>query len=169
MQLSTSPNPTSSGALIPLLSGPLAQWGMLTIAEIRLRNLESLVDRYGSVSALVAAAAERGVDIHPVYVSQIRNQTPARRKDGTIGPPRGMGDEQARAFEKGLALERGWMDNVHTAPDALAQQLLDLYDGLSIEGRHEILLKANERHNYEHPRQQPSRANPFPGIPVGSR
>lgn len=99
---------------------------MLTIADIRRQNLEALVTRFGSASALCAAAAARGVDISPVYVSQIRNQTPVRRKDKTLGPPRGMGDEQARSIEAGLGLELGWMDNIHRASDVLAQQLLDL-------------------------------------------
>lgn len=138
---------------------------MLTIADIRRQNLEALVRRFGSASAIVAAAAERGVELHPVYISQIRNATPLRRKDGTAGPPRGMGDEMAREIEAGLGLERGWMDNVHRASDVLAQQLLDLYEQLSLEGKHDLLVRANERFNHEHP-SVPSPANPFARAPA---
>jgi hypothetical protein len=138
---------------------------MLTIADIRRQNLEALVKRFGGANALCAAAAERGVEVSPVYVSQIRNQTPVRRKDKSLGPPRGMGDDQARAIEVGLGLELGWMDNIHRAPDVLAQQLLDLYEQLSLEGKHDLLVRANERFNAEYP-SVPSPANPFARAPV---
>lgn len=157
----------SSAPLVPRITGLLAQLGMLTIADIRRQNLEALVKRLGSASALVAAAAERGVDLHPVYISQIRNATPLKRKDGTVGPPRGMGDDMARDIELGLGLERGWMDNIHAAHDVLGQQLLLLYERLSLEGKHDLLVHANERFNHEHPTVS-SAANPFARAPIPS-
>lgn len=132
---------------------------MLTAADIRRENLAVLVARFGGTEALVANAATRGVELDAVYLSQIKN----RAIDKKSGKPRQMGDPLARKIEEGLAMERGWMDNVHESRDALARQLLDLYQALSIEGRHELLLRANERYNFEHPGVA-SPANPFAGV-----
>lgn len=138
---------------------------MLTVEEIRLQNLEELVAKFRSAAALIAAAAERGVEIEEVYISQIRNRTPVRRKDKSLGPPRAMGSEVARKIEKGLGLEHGWMDNLHTAKDVLAKQLLDLYEQLSVDGKHDLLRAANERFNVEYP-SVPSPANPWARAPA---
>lgn len=158
----------SSASLVPLPSKMLAHWDMLTIHDIRRQNLALLYERFGGASRIVEMAAKKGVDLHPVYLSQLKNQTPVRRKDGSLGPPRGMGDELARDIEAGLGLERGWMDNIHRAPDVLAQQLLYLYENLSLEAQHALLIQANERFNAEHPNVS-SPANPFARAPAFDR
>lgn len=78
---------------------------MKTIAEIRREKLELLIKEFGSQDHV----AELG-KTSPVYLSQIRNQTP----DEKTGKPRQMGDRSARKLETGCGKELGWMDNAPT-------------------------------------------------------
>ena len=81
---------------------------MKTIAEIRLHNLELLIQEFGTQDK-VAEAGETS----SVYLSQIKNQTP----DNKTGKLRQMGDDMARKLEIGCKKERGWMDNLHTSAE----------------------------------------------------
>lgn len=79
---------------------------MKTIAEIRLANLETLIAENVNANTV----AELG-ETNPIYLSQIRN----RAKDSKTGKHRQMGDDMARALERGCKKEVGWMDNTHHA------------------------------------------------------
>jgi len=75
---------------------------MKTIAEIRLGNLERLIEEFGTAEAV----AERS-GTSPIYLSQIRNEA----KDSKTGKPRQIGDPLARKLEAGCEKELGWMDH----------------------------------------------------------
>lgn len=70
----------------------------MEIRETRLRNLELLVQEFGSQVALAQKA-----DTDPSYISQL------------IGGWRGraMGDDLARKIEAATGKTRGWMDTQH--------------------------------------------------------
>lgn len=89
----------------PQRTGLFPMPGMKTIAEIRLENLELLVEEFETADAV----AER-CGTSAVYLSQIRNQA----KDSKTGKPRQIGDPLARKLETGCDKEIGWMD--HQAP-----------------------------------------------------
>jgi hypothetical protein len=77
---------------------------MQTIAEIRLLNLDLLIEEFGTqdkVSELGGTSS--------VYLSQIRNQA----LDAKTGKPREMGSPISRKLEIGCGKERGWMDHLH--------------------------------------------------------
>ena len=67
---------------------------MLTGEEIRHKNLEKLIQRFGTIAALSEAT-----NVAAGFISHIRNKT----KD--------MGAITARRMEAALELERGWMDH----------------------------------------------------------
>ena len=78
---------------------------MKTIAEIRLANLDALLDEFGTQEKVAEAGGTSSV-----YLSQIRNKA-ANVKSGKL---RSMGDDMARKLEIGCNKEVGWMDNIHT-------------------------------------------------------
>lgn len=87
---------------------------MKTSSEIRFDNLLQLLEKYKSVSELNIAIGRKRDD-----------STLRQIKNGTVfsnGYTRLMGDAIAREIEKGLGLERGWMDHSHEAD---AEQGLD--------------------------------------------
>jgi hypothetical protein len=79
---------------------------MKSAAEIRLENLEKLVQLAGSADALAKAAS-----MSPEYISQIRN----RAIDNKTGRTRNLGNQAARRLEKGMNQPIGWMDTAHGA------------------------------------------------------
>ena len=87
-------------------SGPIRL--MDTCAEIRLKNLEYLIQQYGSIANLNMAL---GLSRTDATISQIRNKT----KHSQTGKLRVMGEETARKIEESLNLERGWMDHPRTS------------------------------------------------------
>lgn len=76
--------------------------GMKTIAEIRLENLELLIEEFETADAVAEACGTSAV-----YLSQMRNQA----KDSKTGKPRQLGDDLARKLEVGCKKEIGWMDH----------------------------------------------------------
>lgn len=78
---------------------------MKSVKEIRLLNLEALINEFGSLEA-IANACEMP---NTVYLSQIRS----RQKDLKTGEPRNMGDKVARKLEDGCKKPHGWMDVEH--------------------------------------------------------
>lgn len=90
---------------------------MKTIAEIRLDNLELLIEEYGSSDA-VAELAETS----PVYLSQLRNKA----LDSKTGRARQIGDPLARKLEIGCKKEVGWMDNPQYAPTSRNRQITQI-------------------------------------------
>lgn len=93
---------------------------MKAVSEIRLENLEALVQEAGTAESL----AERA-DLSPVYLSQIRSRTVDRK----TGKPRNLGDKAARKLEAGMGKQLGWMDAQHSpvaapgAPSPLPRSL----------------------------------------------
>ena len=77
---------------------------MQTIGEIRLANLEVLVQEHGTLEAVAALAGSSSV-----YLSQIRNGAP----DQATGRRRQMGSAMARRIEAGCNKPEGWMDAPH--------------------------------------------------------
>lgn len=75
---------------------------MKTIAEIRLGNLELLVDEFGTADVVAEKSGTSAI-----YLSQIRNEA----KDSKTGKPRQIGDPLARKLEAGCNKELGWMDH----------------------------------------------------------
>lgn len=68
----------------------------MDIHEIRRRNLETLIHRFGGQAELA-----RRLDMEPNYISQLV------RQHGNVG------NKFARKIECGVGLERGWMDTLH--------------------------------------------------------
>ena len=62
-------------------------------------------------------------DMNPAYITQIIKGTklPAK-KDGSRSE-RSLGDTAARSIERGLSLERGWLDSDEDAVDMTAKEL----------------------------------------------
>lgn len=77
---------------------------MKAASDIRLENLEMLVNETGTADAL----AERS-GLSPVYLSQIRS----RAIDRKTGKPRNLGSQAARKLETGTGKPEGWMDQQH--------------------------------------------------------
>lgn len=77
---------------------------MQTIAEIRRKRLEHLIDKHGSIANLNVALGWPRTD---PKLAQIRNANTRPGRD----KPYQMGDSMAREIEEKLNLERGWMDN----------------------------------------------------------
>lgn len=86
------------------LSDALPISRMKTIADIRLENLELLIEEIGSGEAVAEKAGTS-----PVYLSQLRHKA----IDSKTGKPRQIGDPLARKLEGGCGKEVGWMDNSH--------------------------------------------------------
>lgn len=80
-----------------------------SLAEIRRKNIEVLLQRYGSI-----AAVARFTGASPVYLSQVRNAS----KDGD--KPRLLGDKLARRMEAELEIPAGWLDLPQWDDDAKA-------------------------------------------------
>jgi transcriptional regulator with XRE-family HTH domain len=70
----------------------------VVIKEVRRENLEALIASHGSIRALADAAGANAA-----HISQIRNGI------------RSMGDSFARALERELGLEHGWLDSPQKA------------------------------------------------------
>lgn len=78
---------------------------MKTIEEIRLGNLLTLIDEYGTQRALGDA-----LDRAPSQISQWATRAPSSE----TGTPRSISSEIARYIEQKLNRERGWMDHDHS-------------------------------------------------------
>lgn len=76
---------------------------MKTIEEIRLKNLDLLIEEIGSAASLAKKA-----DTDPNYISQIKTRVPSR-----TGKPRDIGSDLARKLEEACNKPRGWMDHAH--------------------------------------------------------
>lgn len=84
---------------------------MATVHETRRKNLDFLLEQYGSIAKLNEVLGRRRTDS---TLSQIRNQIKVTGKDS----PRNMGSYLARTIEIKLNLPDGWMDEEH--PEKLA-------------------------------------------------
>lgn len=78
---------------------------MLTIAETRRARLEMLIAQYGGKIANLNEAL--GFARNDTRLARIRNANVRHERGGKAYV---MGEEQARAIEDALQLERGWMD-----------------------------------------------------------
>lgn len=85
---------------------------MKAVGDIRLDNLEKLIERFGTLAAIAEAAGTSSV-----YLSQIRNRT----QDSKTLRPREMGASMARRIEAGLGLPSAWMDGEHSNAEAKEQ------------------------------------------------
>jgi len=82
---------------------------MKSISEIRLANLELIIEEVGTAELV----AERS-GLSPVYISQIRSGA----IDIKTGKRRNLGSVAARKLEKGAEKPAGWMDQDHNrGPD----------------------------------------------------
>ena len=107
----------------------------LTIAEIRRRNLQLLLDESEERTA-VALAARCGTTSS--YLSQIQTQFPDR-----YDKPREIGTRLARKLEKGCNKPEGWMDTIHDDIDPNESELVNLFrDAMNDEGRALLLQQA---------------------------
>lgn len=77
---------------------------MKTISTIRRENLDALISKAGSLTALAFSAKSSSV-----YLSQIKHQ----ELDKKTGKPRQMGDNIARRLETASEKPVGWMDQDH--------------------------------------------------------
>lgn len=77
---------------------------MVTINEIRRRNLASLKEKYGSWRSLA--------DAFGVSESQLSQWVNASA-DSRTGRPRGMRDSTCRKLEQAIGLKQGWLDLSH--------------------------------------------------------
>jgi len=100
-----------------------------TIEEIRRRNLELLIEEFGSQAA-VAYTCKTSVS----YISQIISRF-SRKRDGKIAE---LGTKFARVLETGCNKPLGWMDVSHEV-DSEEIELVQLYDKMNDEMR-EVLL-----------------------------
>lgn len=93
----------------------------MDIKAIRFKNLELLIDQYGS------AEIARKAGSSPAYISQIKTKrlTPKGEKI------RGIGDDIARRIEKGFEKPTGWLDQIHYKADR--QKYHDMLDALDNE------------------------------------
>lgn len=89
---------------------------MLTVEEIRHRNVRMLIERIAAESGRVGPRsgaqtefAER-IGKSPTYINQVAAERPFKV----------IGSAMAREIEKALHLERGWLDNPH---DSVSQPL----------------------------------------------
>lgn len=73
--------------------------------EIRLENLENLINEAGSQEKLADVSG-----VSRIYLNQIKKQRP----DPTTGKTRNVGDSVARKLEAGMGKPVGWLDQVHT-------------------------------------------------------
>lgn len=73
--------------------------------EIRLENLENLINEAGSQEKLADVSG-----VSRIYLNQIKKQRP----DPTTGKTRNVGDAVARKLETGMGKPMGWLDQVHT-------------------------------------------------------
>ncbi|MCY4358831.1 MAG: S24 family peptidase [Gammaproteobacteria bacterium] len=81
---------------------------MRKVSEIRLKNLETLIEEAGSATQLARVASTNGS-----YLSQLRHQFPAPN-----GNPRGIGNELAGKLERAMNKPSGWLDVLHEEGDA---------------------------------------------------
>lgn len=103
---------------------------MKTSPQIRVANLELLVEEAGTLEA-VAAKAETS----SVYLSQVRNRTP----DASTGRPRELGTPMARRLETAFNKESGWMDQDHSALESGAEIIAAALWRLDKDARRETL------------------------------
>ncbi|HWK72204.1 MAG TPA: hypothetical protein VNS29_15325 [Burkholderiaceae bacterium] len=86
------------------LSEMLLNLFMKQNSQIRLENLEILVDEAGTAESLAEKSG-----LSPVYISQLRS----RAIDVKTGKPRNLGTAAARKLETGMRKPVGWMDTDH--------------------------------------------------------
>lgn len=79
---------------------------MSTVAEIRLQNLNFLIEQYKTIANLNVALGRTRTDS---TLSQIKNKVKINNQSGR----RSMGYELARTIEEKLNLTHGWMDTFH--------------------------------------------------------
>jgi len=77
---------------------------MKTSKQIRAKKLEQLIQEYGTIEAVAAAAGTAAQ-----YLSQIKNGVAS-----ASGNPRGIGDALARKLERGCNKHEGWMDQIES-------------------------------------------------------
>lgn len=111
----------------------------MDISEIRIRNLQLLIEQTGKL----VTVANRS-DTAPSYLSQIINGSPTK-----AGNPRKLGDKLARKLESGMGKPHGWMDAPHfeiqsadVDDDIISSEFLYLkehFDSLSIDQKRRIV------------------------------
>lgn len=123
---------------------------MSTTAEIRLGNLKTLIEEFGTQEDVAERAGTS-----QVYLSQLRNKS----LDSKTGRPREIGARLARKLESGCNKPIGWMDVVHgvdeqthriaepavvyeiakQAPDPMTVELINLFCKLDRDGKSQCL------------------------------
>ena len=114
----------------------------MTIHDTRLRNLQLLIEHFGSIVALSNATG-----VSEKYLSQVMNRTRL-----PSGNPKNIGSNVARRLEQGANMPAGWMDitqEIHaaTTPSISPQEaeLLRLYREASKDKRRGIIAVARLR------------------------
>lgn len=106
--------------------------------EIRVANLKRWIDEFGGGSQRVFAE-KFGMNV--AHLSQLVN----RHRD--------IGDKLARKIEAKLKFDHGTMDHVSPADqDELREQLLNIWDSLSDEGKDSLLGNVNRIYSKERPK-----------------
>lgn len=101
---------------------------MMTIDEIRIKNLKQLISDNGS-----AAALGRKIGVSDSQITQWKNAYP----EAKTKKPRGISDDMCRHIENACEKPRGWLDNINLSDDEA--QLLALYEKANADGREWIL------------------------------
>lgn len=91
---------------------------METVSEIRLQNLNFLIEQYKTIANLNKALGRSRTDS---TLSQIKNKVKINNRKGN----RSMGYTLARTIEDKLNLPHGWMDEFHESiqPETLAEPI----------------------------------------------
>jgi hypothetical protein len=82
----------------------------MEIKQIRIRNLERLIESFGGVDGLIKTADTNGQTISEKYIEQILGGFQGSRDKS----PRSIGHKFARKLELGCGKPEGWMDQDHT-------------------------------------------------------
>jgi hypothetical protein len=138
---------------IPFVSALLCNRLMKTVSQIRIENLEILIEESGTISNLASKLGKSSAQ-----VSQWKNAS----KDSKTGKPRGMRDTTCRDIEVILGKPQGWMDREHSKDEAkkeksleaedynreefdeFTKQLLYFFNGMSLDHKDAVLLLANK-------------------------
>jgi hypothetical protein len=83
------------------------------IYSVRHERFRSLVKQLGSLQAIIAEGAKRGIELSPSHLSQINTKT------------RGIGEQLARKLERAVGKPKGWLDTSRRSVEELS--ILEAY------------------------------------------
>jgi hypothetical protein len=97
---------------------------MRTVQDIRHENLLAAIQRAGTQTALAERAG-----LSTVYLSQLKT----RAVDSKSQRPREIGNDAARAIERAIGEQPGWMDQDHSRASQIERGLsfVEWFDSLS--------------------------------------